>query len=68
MVMKTKELIKAARRLSKPFCITDGSKFRLKDIDPGDTLDLKDEDKERAGDVSGGRQPTDCTRPGPEAG
>ena len=46
--MKTKQFIKAARELAKPFRITDGSKFRLKDIDPGDTLDLKDEDKARA--------------------
>ncbi len=28
--------------------MTDGSRFRLKDIDPGDTLDLKSEDKPRA--------------------
>lgn len=46
--MKTKDFIKAARQLSKPFRIDDGRKFRLKDIDPGDTLDLKDEDKDRA--------------------
>jgi PPK2 family polyphosphate:nucleotide phosphotransferase len=46
--MKTKEFIKAARKLADPFRITDGSKFRLKDIDPADTLDLKDEDKDRA--------------------
>jgi len=46
--MKTKEFIKSARQFAKPFRITDGSKFRLKDIDPGDTLDLKDEDKARA--------------------
>src|SRR5204862_2747633 len=43
-----KETIKAARQLAKPFCITNGSKFRLKDIDPGDTLDFTDKDKERA--------------------
>jgi PPK2 family polyphosphate:nucleotide phosphotransferase len=46
--MKTKEFIKAARQLAKPFRISNGSKFRLKDIDPGDTLDLKEDDKERA--------------------
>jgi PPK2 family polyphosphate:nucleotide phosphotransferase len=34
--------------LAKPFRVTDGDKFRLKDIDPGDTLDLKAEDKPRA--------------------
>jgi PPK2 family polyphosphate:nucleotide phosphotransferase len=46
--MKTKEFIKSARQFAKPFRITDGSKFRLKGIDPGDTLDLKDEDKAQA--------------------
>lgn len=46
--MKTKQIIKATRRLSVPFRITDGTKFRLKDIDPGATLDLKSADKPRA--------------------
>ena len=46
--MITKELIKRARGFAKPFRVTDGSKFRLKDIDPGDTLDLGSEDKPRA--------------------
>jgi PPK2 family polyphosphate:nucleotide phosphotransferase len=42
-----KNLIKKARKLAKPFRVTDDS-FRLKDIDPGDTLDLTSEDKPRA--------------------
>ncbi len=46
--MKPKELIKQAKRFSKPFRITDGASFRLKDIDPGDTLDLGSQDKPRA--------------------
>jgi PPK2 family polyphosphate:nucleotide phosphotransferase len=46
--MKTKELIKRARKLADHYCITNGNKFRLKDVDPGDTLDLKSEDKPRA--------------------
>ena len=41
-------MIKEVRQLAKPFRVTDGSRFRLKDIDPGDTLDLKSEDKPRA--------------------
>ena len=41
-------LIKKARKLCEPFRITDGSKFRLKDFDPGDTLDFETEDKPRA--------------------
>ena len=46
--MKPKELIKLAKRFSKPFRITDGESFRLKDVDPGDTLDLGSQDKPRA--------------------
>jgi PPK2 family polyphosphate:nucleotide phosphotransferase len=42
-----KNLIKKARKLAKPFRVTD-DKFRLKDIEPGDTLDLTSEDKPRA--------------------
>jgi PPK2 family polyphosphate:nucleotide phosphotransferase len=42
-----KNLIKKARKLAKPFRVTDDS-FRLKDIDPGDTLDFTSEDKPRA--------------------
>ena len=42
-----KNLIKKARKLAKPFRVTD-EKFRLKDIDPGDTLDFTSEDKPRA--------------------
>lgn len=46
--MKTKEIIKKARKIAKHFRVTNGEKFRLKDCDPGDTLDLKAEDKPRA--------------------
>jgi len=46
--MKTKEIIKRARKLAAPFRVHRGDKFRLKDIDPGDTLDFKLEDKPRA--------------------
>ena len=42
-----KNLIKKARKLAKPFRVTD-EQFRLKDIDPGDTLDFTSEDKPRA--------------------
>jgi PPK2 family polyphosphate:nucleotide phosphotransferase len=40
------KLIKVARSLAKPFRVTDGN-FRLKDVDPGDTLGLP-ENKPRA--------------------
>jgi len=42
-----KNLIKRARKFAKPFRVTDDS-FRLKDVDPGDTLQLTSEDKPRA--------------------
>jgi len=42
-----KNLIKKARKLAKPFRVTDDS-FRLKDIDPDDTLEFTSEDKPRA--------------------
>ncbi len=46
--MKKKELIKRAIKLTKPFRVTDGKKFRLKHFDPGDTLGFKSEDKPKA--------------------
>jgi PPK2 family polyphosphate:nucleotide phosphotransferase len=46
--MGSKEIIKNARDFAKPFRVTDGASFHLKDIDPGDTLDLGSEDKPRA--------------------
>ncbi len=46
--MKTKEIIKSARKLATPFRVTNGDKFRLKDVDPDDTLGYSDEDKLRA--------------------
>jgi PPK2 family polyphosphate:nucleotide phosphotransferase len=46
--MKTKQVIAAAHKLSKPYRVTKGKKFRLKDVDPGDTGELKSEDKPRA--------------------
>ena len=46
--MNTKQVIKLARSLAKPFRVTDGKGFRLKDIDPGDTLQFGSEEKPRA--------------------
>lgn len=47
--MKTKEIIKRTRELAEPFRISKGKNFRLKDVDPGDTLDFtKEEHKSRA--------------------
>ncbi|HEY4256959.1 MAG TPA: polyphosphate kinase 2 family protein [Candidatus Udaeobacter sp.] len=47
--MKTKEIIKRAHEIAKPFRVSKGKDFRLKDVDPGDTLEFtKDEHKARA--------------------
>ena len=46
--MKLKEVIKSADSLAKRYRITKGKEFRLKDVDPNDTADLKSEDKPRA--------------------
>ncbi len=49
--MSNKDLIKRARKFAAPFRVTKGGKFRLKDVDPGDTLHLQSEDKPRAKEV-----------------
>jgi PPK2 family polyphosphate:nucleotide phosphotransferase len=46
--MKTKQLITRARKLAKVYRVSNGDKFKLKNVDPGDTLELKSEDKPRA--------------------
>jgi PPK2 family polyphosphate:nucleotide phosphotransferase len=46
--MKLKEVIKRSHELSKSFRVKEGDKFRLKDIDPGDTLQFVSQDKPRA--------------------
>ncbi len=46
--MKLKEIIKRARKFSEPYAVTDGSKFRLKHVDPDDTGHLTSENKPQA--------------------
>ena len=47
--MKTKEIRQIVHKLSRPFRVTNGKDFRLKDVDPNDTLEFtKQEDKPRA--------------------
>ena len=47
--MKTKEIIKVARGLPKSFRVSKGKDFRLKDVDPNNTLEFtKEADKPRA--------------------
>src|SRR6185295_18884802 len=46
--MDNKDFLKQARKYSEPFCITNGKKFRLKDVDPGDTLEFESDEKPKA--------------------
>ena len=48
MKLKLKEIVRRSRQVTDPFCVTKGKGFRLKDVDPGDTLQFTDEDKPRA--------------------
>ena len=51
--MNLKRARKAARKLASPFRVTNGGKFRLKDFDPGDTLQFTSEDRPRAKEALG---------------
>ncbi len=46
--MNSKEFLKQAKKYSEPFRVTNGKKFRLKQIDPGETLGLDSAEKPRA--------------------
>ena len=47
--MKTKQIIKRAREFAEPFRVSKGKDFRLKNVDPGDTLEFtKEADKSRS--------------------
>ena len=46
--MKLKQVIEASRRFSKPYRVTNGKKFRLKDVDPDDTGKHTSKDKDLA--------------------
>ena len=46
--MKLEKIIKRAGAFSRPYAVTNGRKFRLKDVDPGDTGALRSGDKEKA--------------------
>jgi PPK2 family polyphosphate:nucleotide phosphotransferase len=49
--MKLGKVVAASRRLSQPFRVDSGKKFRLADFDPGDTGRLGTADKPRAKDA-----------------
>jgi PPK2 family polyphosphate:nucleotide phosphotransferase len=46
--MKTTDVIKRSKRFAVPFRVSKAKGFRLKNFDPGDTLDLESQDKPRA--------------------
>jgi PPK2 family polyphosphate:nucleotide phosphotransferase len=46
--MKLAPIVERARKISRPFRVTTGDKFRLKDHDPGDTGSLRIQDQEAA--------------------
>lgn len=46
--MTDKEFLKQAKKQSEPFRITNGKKFKLRQIDPGETLGLDSDDKPEA--------------------
>src|SRR4029450_10711642 len=46
--MTNKNFLKRAKKYSDPFRVTDGTKFRLKKIDPADTLDFDSDEKAEA--------------------
>jgi PPK2 family polyphosphate:nucleotide phosphotransferase len=48
MNKEQKKLIEQAKEFSRPFRIEAGESFRLKDVDPGDTLKLDQEDRPQA--------------------
>ncbi len=46
--MTDKEFLKQAKKYSDPFRISDGTKFKLEQIDPADTLEFDSDDKPEA--------------------
>jgi PPK2 family polyphosphate:nucleotide phosphotransferase len=46
--VKLKEIARNARKVAESFRVSKGKDFRLKDVDPGDTLEFTGEDKPRA--------------------
>jgi PPK2 family polyphosphate:nucleotide phosphotransferase len=46
--MNDKDFLKQARKYSEPFCVTNGKKFRLKDVDPAETLEFESDEKPKA--------------------
>jgi len=43
-----KNFLKQAKKISEPFRVTDGKSFRLKQVDPANTLNFDSDDKPKA--------------------
>lgn len=56
--MKTKQVIEKAHKMSKPYRVTKGKKFGLKDVDPSDTGEHTDKDKKQAKEALHEGKPT----------
>jgi PPK2 family polyphosphate:nucleotide phosphotransferase len=46
--MDSKQFLKQSKRISEPFRVSDGKKFRLRKFDPADTLEFESKDKPEA--------------------
>jgi PPK2 family polyphosphate:nucleotide phosphotransferase len=46
--VRKNQALKSLRRLAAPYCVRDARKFRLKRVDPADTGELENENKEQA--------------------
>ena len=51
--MKKSEIIERSQKFVTPYCVTNGKKFRLKDVDPNDTGEVTSEDKPWAKELLG---------------
>ena len=58
--MKKSEIIDRSHEFAEPYCITDGKKFRLKDVDPADMGKATSEDKPRAKGIAGNWHSSTC--------
>ena len=53
MKMKVNDIVKQCRKVTSPYRVGQGRGFRLKDVDPGDTLQFTDKDKPKVKEALG---------------
>ena len=51
--MKVNDIVKQCRKVTSPYRVGQGRGFRLKDVDPGDTLQFTDKDKPKVKEALG---------------